>query len=225
MKKSITRCLTIFFILNSICFVITCPGGTHTRTQDAHTISLMRELADLGQKFDRLFTVEKAIDVIGTVQSIEMEHYRLAGPLENKDMKHDLDELCRLFPHFSYKIDEANPKIIHIIDRRLENLEGYALERTIKSIRFSGPAYALPAEIAKQGIPVALPESYDSGFFVIDTVTKVEMDAKNIKVRDALTDYLLLNDGRVRRFIWTAETILAKGEITHVKYDPGEKTK
>jgi hypothetical protein len=112
-----------------------------------------------------------------------------------------------------------NPRILHIIEAPLTKLKDYALEKKV-DITYSGilgsgtgPGLGLGPGVS-QGLALELSKKLDgigprtrgdNTTAFEDTLTKVNVKAKNEKVRDILTDCVpLTNYGS---FLWIAETV------------------
>ena len=108
------------------------------------------------------------------------------------------------------------------MDARLAQQKGYALESLIKRIVFTGKVNDLPSEIGRHGIPVSLPPIMDIRAYP-DHTTTVQVKGEDLKVRDALSNFIPLEERR-GRILWIASTKLGQGEMTYVYYPwPGDK--
>jgi hypothetical protein len=67
----------------------------------------------------------------------------------------ELGYLKKAVANLTYSPDQANSRVIHIIDSRLLSQEDYALERVIPRIDDNGPAYDLADAVAKLGILIS----------------------------------------------------------------------
>ena len=119
---------------------------------DNQFVLLDDALNEIGTTYGYYFTLEEALQDGMIANRIESQ--RIQRLTRGSDAKQELDELVRLIPDVTYKIDEENPKIVHIIDAKLTHTKGYALDDRIKDINFSGTVFGLVGEIAKQGIRV-----------------------------------------------------------------------
>jgi len=102
------------------------------------------------------------------------------------------------------------------MDARLAQQKEYGLESAIRSIDFTGKVNELPSEIGKQGIPLS-PLSITFRFEQADYSTEVHVRGEELKVRDALSNFVPLQ-GRTKRILWIARTKLGQGEVTYVYY-------
>lgn len=192
---------------------------TSSRDQ-ANPLPLIDYLGKLGEEYDYFFTVEvAAADTSGEKALVSHWVQRRPG---TKDLQQELERLRQDISNFSYEVDKSNPRIIHVMDVRLEQFNGYALERIIPEITFTGKVNDLPAEIGKQGIPIAPPllMSFNE---TRDTTTVLEVKGVGLKVRDALSDFLPLEKRRTR-ILWIASTRINQEGISYVNYPyPGQQ--
>jgi hypothetical protein len=178
-------------------------AGSPLYVPDEEEVQIRQVLADVAAKNGVTFTIEEA-----TLRGGAMDHlrsFRHRRPPEDRGIKAVLDDLSHSVPNFTWSSDSSNPKIIHITDDRLLRLQGYALDRVIDDIDFSGTVIGLVDAIASKGIPVSAvgPMGTDD-LFSMDGVTRVQVKGKGLKVRDALSDFVPL-EGR-GPILWTAET-------------------
>ena len=178
------------------------------------TTSLQQVLKEIGDKYDRYFTIDSTS--IGGNTEHSLEGQRVSQP-QMHSLTQVLELLRTTIPNLTYKVDRYNSKIIHIIDRRLEQRKGYAMEKIIDNISFDGTLMDLVNTISKKGVAIS-----SQGFltttdlFVGDGLTQVRIIEKNRRVRDLLTNYIPLN-GR-GRILWIAETNMDRNDPTFVRY-------
>src|SRR5262249_4363793 len=134
---------------------------------------------------------------------------------QRHELVEELEQLRRTVSNFGYEFDFLNSRIVHIIDARLKQQKGYALEATIKSLDFSGRAHDLPNEIGKQEIPIATPTGF-STHEQSDYSTVVRVKGEGLTVRGALSNFVKL-EGR-ERILWIARTKLKQGATSYVFY-------
>ena len=110
-----------------------------------------------------------------------------------------------------------NPSVIHVIDKRLLGLKGYAIEKKV-TVKYRGTVDMLTAELYKllgkrinrKGIG-GMRDVFD------DHVTVVSVNAKDRRVREVLTDCLPLKG--YHTVLWRAETRTVDGKpYTTVQY-------
>jgi hypothetical protein len=178
---------------------------------------LLRDLlADLGKQYDVTFTLEEAVLEDRATGRIRGFRHR---PLnEDADLKTALENLSRTVPNFTWQTDVNNPKIIHIIDDHLLHRNGYALDRKIDVIDFTGTVGGLVDTIAARGIPVSSVGAFDSQELMFtDFNSNVQVNGKNLTARDALSDFISL-EGR-GRILWFAEThVEGSDPTTYVRF-------
>lgn len=166
-------------------------------------VQVRQLLAEVGSKNGVTFTIEEALLKGGAMDHIRSSRHRT--PPEGTGLKAVLDDLSQSVPNFTWYGDPNNPKIIHIVDDHLLRRQGYALDRVIDEIDFSGTVIELVDAIGSKGIPVSAggPMGTDD-LLSLDGVTRVQVKGKGLRVRDVLSDFVSL-DGR-GPILWTAET-------------------
>jgi len=193
-----------------------------TRSSETKSTSLYYYLDQLGAAYDHYFTIE-ASWAEGEVTRW-MESYKLKRSPKKENLGLELEELRRLVPHFTYTIDQKNPKIIHIMDVRLTGIQGYGLESVLKSIDFTGTLPNLVNAISQQGISVSVGGSvFTSDYRPLDFGTEVHVKGEALKVRDALTHFIPL-EGR-GRVLWVARTKLGQQATSSIQfYGPAKQS-
>ncbi len=182
-------------------------------------LPLLYYLAGLGKQYDYFFTVELASNVAEPNDELSSH---VIQRVPQTDLQRELEQLRRDVSNFAYEVDKSNPRIIHVMDARLKQYKGYALESIIKDIDFTGRVNDLPAEIGKQGIPIGPPllMSFNEAR---DRTTVLEVKGVGLKVRDALSHFVPLEKRRIR-ILWIARTRLNQGDISYVYYPyPGQQ--
>jgi hypothetical protein len=144
-------------------------------------------LMELGKARDKIFTWEEAW---GSGQdSGSMRTYRFPYPQKNASLTKILDEMSRVVPNFTYRLDSRNPRIIHVIDRRLAGQQRYSLDNLLDRIDFSGPVYGLIRAIADKNGPISAvqtPGPYD--LVDVDLSSNISLHAESLSARDALSE-------------------------------------
>ena len=190
-----------------------------TSSGEDRSIPVSDALNDIGAKYDYFFTLEESVNEGGQLKRIESQ--KIERLTRGSGLKQELDELVRLVPEVTYKIDEANPKIIHLIDTKLSHTKGYALEDRIKEINFSGTVFELVDAIAEKGIRISSRTSVSVGdFSSMDFKTRVKVTGEGLTVRRALSDYLPL-EGRSNRILWVATTKTGPDSTSYVRFPLG----
>jgi len=180
------------------------------------SVTVSNVLDEIGNKYGYFFTLEETWDngaVMNRIQS-----HRLQRPALGNDVWQDLTALSRLVPDMTYKVDETNPKIVHIIDAGLSHRPGYALDEKIDSIDFSGTLFDLVKHLETHGLRVSSRGAVDTHeLSTIDFGTQVHVTGKQLSVRQALSDFIPL-EGRSNRLLWVARTKNGSGEISFVRF-------
>lgn len=188
----------------------------------SQTVELREFLRQMGDKYDRHFTLEVVPRSVGDTDSMETVSIRegenIASILANKSIKESLDWLREAVPNLVYLDAEgSNDRVIHIVDSRLNSRSDYALNKVIDNLKFDGLLSELPTAIARKGISVASKNFGDTReMAIVDYSTKVQIEEKNKRVRDILSGPVGAT-GR-GRLLWIAETDLEKNAVTYVRY-------
>ena len=156
MSKCKTIAIAAPFMLGATPFASTLGQGKGTMSSP-ETIPLDHFLHELGRKYDTYFTIEETWADDQSVRLIRSARVRRLSKAES--LVQELEYLKKGVPNLTYELDQANPRIIHIIDSRLLSQKDYALERVIPSIDYNGPAYELADAIGKLGISISSPRS------------------------------------------------------------------
>ena len=182
--------------------------------------TLLELLVELGKKYDHFFTIEEAWKDREPMNAMEAQRVQMSSG--KKTLQQELEQLRQTLPNFSYEIDKANPRIIHILDERLTHQKGYGLESVVNRIDFTGSPHDLVAEIGNQGILISPQTSMLLNEFR-DYSSVLQVKGESLKVRDALTNFISLKEREVK-ILWIARTKLAQGEMTRIYYlPPGKK--
>lgn len=203
-------------------FILMIASGTPTTSicplasNDGDEVQVRKLLADVGTKNGVTFTIEEALLKGGA--SDRIRSFRHLTPPEGSSLKAVLDDLSQSVANLTWYVDSNNPKIIHVLDDRLLHHQGYALDRVLDDIDFSGTVIELIDRIASQGISVSSggPASSDD-LLSMDGVTKVQARGKGLRVRDVLSDFVPL-EGR-GPILWFSVTHLDGGDqTTYVRF-------
>jgi hypothetical protein len=128
-----------------------------------------------------------------------------------------LEKLARDVPGAAFVRNKKNPAVIHAIDKGLLDLDGYGLETRI-DLDYSGVLADLSWALEKKLDNVGARRWGFNTTLFDDHVTKVEIHAKEQKVRDILTDCVPL-EGGYSPLLWFAETTIVDGKPkTTVQY-------
>lgn len=204
------------WILASVSMLLFRVHGAQSLTQSSENPArpLPAYLVMLGYEYDRFFTIEEAWE---SDNPKSIQNHWLQRPAET-GLQQELDRMVEIVPDFAYAIDQTNPRIIHVMDKRLAQQKGYALEAVTGHIDFKGKVKDLPAELHKQGIPISYPDYISlGGGETKDFTTVVHVTGEGLKVRDALSNFIPL-DGRKGKILWVARTQLGQGQDTSVNF-------
>jgi hypothetical protein len=183
---------------------------------DNQFVLLDDALNEIGTTYGYYFTLEEALQDGMIANRIASQ--RIQRLTRGSDAKQELDELVRLIPDLTYVIDEENPKIVHLIDGKLTQTKGYAVDDRIKEINFSGTVYELVDAITKQGIRISSKGEINlSELPLTDFTTQVVAKGEGISVRSALSDFIPL-EGRSNRLLWVAKTKPGREETGYIRF-------
>jgi hypothetical protein len=200
---------------------------THNMNQQPPT--LLHLLAEMGKAYDCYFTVESAwndAEPFSLIEASIVESSLMPSPIRSSEdktkMQATLDALKQGMPNLTFMRDQSDERIIHVIDSRLSNLEGYGLAYTVKNLEFSGPVWGLLKYMNAQGIPVVAPRSmslHQIGSYSSETIVQVK--GQNSQVRTLLSN-CIPPDVR-NSILWTARTKLARGAVSQILFSSVKK--
>jgi hypothetical protein len=213
------RWLAFAFLLSIVLAGVQSPVDSYEgpigNKSQVRSVTLLQFLREMGNRYNQFFTLDEAAKP-GKSDNW-MEVYSIQRSRQKIGLTQELTRLQHLVPNFTYEIDSAKPQIIHIIDSRLTQQQGYGLEDLVKRINFTGIGFDLVNAIGEQGIPITARGAADaSELLSMDFATKFHVEGDGLKVRDALSNFIPLH-GR-RPILWIARTRLGKGEKTYVQF-------
>lgn len=214
--------LIIFFLFLSSPSV-EAQGAARPITTIQPDMQLFNYLQILGNKFDCYFTLEGGYAQGESIAAFQIRRVSNSGFDLNArlnsypEIEIALIELQQSFPDFSYRIDSNNPKIIHIIDTRLEQ-QSNPLNTVLPSINFYGTVGELLDAIGKQESRIRPQISFgtiDMNFKDFRSIAQVQ--ATSLTIREVLSNSIELKR-RKSRVLWLARTELGKDKITYIYY-------
>src|SRR5262245_14531955 len=214
MSRCKTIAIAVLFMLGATPLASTLGQGKGTMSSaESQSIPIDRFLQELGKKYNTYFTIEETWT---DDQSMRLIRSALVPRLSKAEsLVQELEYLKKGVPNLTYEVDQANPRIIHIIDSRLLSQKNYALERVIPSIDYNGPVSELADAIGKLGVSISSQRGQPIGQLEVrDWVSVVHVKGERLKVRDALSEFLPLD--RLGNILWVATTKFGPGEATDV---------
>lgn len=213
--------MTIIIVLSGVFLVEQYSVSKSQHRQiDGSGVPLRDVLREVGNTYDCQFTME--IGLISGDQTRSLAHapaleVNSISQLRGKSLKEVLDLFQNTIPNFTYEVNAHNPKVIHILDTRLQKLNNYALDDTVSKFNFSGYVFDLINRLEERGVNVSSRWAGDTRELnASDNSIQIKVNSNRSSVRSILTDYLHLSErGRV---LWIAETDLIGNEITYVRY-------
>ena len=177
-------------------------GLSDSRQEDT---SLHSYLYRAGSKLDCYFTIEEMPREDGLENWIES--YRLNWGDDPASVEELLDHLAREVKGVHFQRCKDNPAVIHIIDSRLERVNGYVMDQRI-DMSYNGLIKDMADLLEKKtgGAFHARKIFWTGGWpgVVLDRSTKVKLTARNTPVRRLLTDWIPLS--HYGRILWLSES-------------------
>lgn len=177
------------------------PAMADTKKQN-NAVDLYVYLNQEGIRLNSYFTVEDQVDPgesVGTDILVESDPTVATSDALIKKLQKEQST-------YSVIKDEENPRIIHLVDKRLFSQPKYYLNKKA-NIAYSGRLNDLPDKIGQQlHFDLAAKNEFAIGSesIVEDSTTQVAFDAKNLSIRSILTDYIPLKN--YSRLLWRAQT-------------------
>jgi hypothetical protein len=186
--------------------------------------TLLHLLAETGKAYNCYFTIESAWrdgEPINKMESTIVDSSLMPSSVpssaDKTRMQVILDALKQRVPNLTFMQDRSDERIVHIIDSRLLNQEGYGLAYTVKSLEFYGPVWGLLRQMSSQGIPVGPPRSmslHEIGSYNSETLVQVK--GQDSQVRTLLSNCIPPEErGSI---LWVARTKLAKGAVSQILF-------
>jgi hypothetical protein len=191
-------------------------GNTHIQLQPDEILKLevkleresssptVAELLDaLGKNKDRIFTMEEGETTASNPTPLHA--YHLTVPADQLELMDILNYMTRTVPNLTYHVDSRNSHVIHVIDGRLVDQQGYALDKLVDKLKFSGPAYGLIGLISSSGSMTWMKMPSSNDLLITDFNQDVSIDEHEISLRDALSQ-LSPAAKHGGGFLWMAKT-------------------
>lgn len=197
------------------------PTITHT-TRQAST-PLVEYLVALGNKYHCFFTLEQGWDeqdIRNQLKLYRVENFGIDTTtlaIRQGSVEEVLNELSSALPNFSYIINASNPKIIHIIDRRLQQQKNYGLNKALTNFHFQGTVYKLTEAINKEEslvAPTNMLDTYEA--MTVDYKTPVQAEVTSLTIREVLSNFIKLKHHSP--LLWIASTQLVEDGVSHVHF-------
>jgi hypothetical protein len=211
--KIILNCL-VLVVASSGCSLAQ-PEKPMSKDTSAQTVPLLDYLHKLGDTYDCFFTLEESWLQGEPMNSLAS--YAVPDDSSKGKLPQELERLSALVPHLVFRSDPDNPRIIHAVDARLDDLHSYSLVQVIPSIDYTGKGNDVVGELAKRGIRVAPQTGFAIGdplAMRIDATTTFHMKGERMTVRSALSNCVPLS--AYSRVMWIATTERRAGSITQV---------
>jgi hypothetical protein len=181
-------------------------------------------LEEYGEKFSLYFTVEEdqyQLDKDGPKASpldmiSPLEFHFVLHP-DFKDKKAFLEALPTWVPEAQVTVDDANPNVIHIRERKLDRIKDQALDRKV-TLKLDGTVKDLLLAIKDQTHgQLILNDGGLGGSLMYNTATPTHLDVKDVTYRTLLTKAIPPQT----RTIWKAVTVELEGQIVTLITLPG----
>jgi hypothetical protein len=214
------------FLLTTVYLLAFQPDTALAQNTSTHTVkvSLAGLLADLGAKYDRYFTIEDVM-IRGEIP-LRSYHAERVCPMTGrcdsthpavKDPEEELDAIAQDNSNFQYEVDKNNPKIVHVIDKRLSARSDYPMSETIDTVQFEGTTWDFVKYLHGRGVAL----NYMAGGLglesAVDVQTKITIKVLRATVRRLLSDFIILDANR-SRILWESQTELRSNAVVDVWY-------
>ena len=120
-----------------------------------------------------------------------------------------IEKLTRDVRPMAFVRSVNNPSVVHVIDRELLKQEGYALEKKV-TVKYRGVVDGLLVELHKHVKSITRKTSGSWRTVFDDHTTKVSVDAKNLRMREVLTDCVPLEN--YHPILWRTQTRIVDGK-------------
>lgn len=160
---------------------------------------LPAELSDVGEQFHCWFTIEWASTP--TSKTLRVARFKIDYDIESIDALQK--EVQAQLKEAVIRKDPQHPRVLHVIDAALAKDPNYAMDQ-LATIKYSGVVSGLPDKVgeAVPGIQSRRGGSFTDAFD--DHGTQVGVDAKEMSVRDILTNAVPIE--KYQPVLWIAET-------------------
>jgi len=213
--KKIESSAIVYAMLLLLIFICHTHGESNPYKKYKNKRMLGMYLVECGKKYDYYFTIEEIYtgkvpinNVVGRLIEVDSKIETIEGEIEH---------IKRSFTDLDVNMSEGNKRIIHIIERRTNAIKGYPLQKKINEISYSGVLGKLQKKIGEMigGVKWRDYGIAGSVWGNTDLITKVEINAKNISVRDLITDYVPIF--KYWRIIWIS-TYDERTSIAEVRF-------
>lgn len=168
--------------------------------------SLVNELFAVGEQFHCWFTIERASTP--TSKTLLRARFKIDYDIESIDVLREVMQ-AQLDGSVIRK-DPKHPRVLHVIDAALAKDPDYAMDKPA-TLKYSGVVGELPDKIGEVVPTIAMRRGGFGGIDMInDRLTRVEVDAKEVSVRDILTNAVAIE--KYESVLWIAETFEQDGK-------------
>ncbi len=173
-----------FLVLLSL-LVATPLSAQEARPDRDKRVNVADYLYQVGEKYGVQFTFEfvNKKHNVHELQQLDPTRVELTEGLSAAALTRQLNES---FAKFRFVASDASPKIVHVIDKRLDQVKDYAIEQKA-TIQFSGTPHQLVRKLHESipSIGVSQGGSFRQAFD--DDFSQITVDRQNQPVRNLLT--------------------------------------
>jgi hypothetical protein len=180
-------------------------------------------LHQLAEDHDCYFTIETAYTEGESMNAFTSQLIKRtdkpSGVSNSEQLRLRLTQICSTINNFAFFTNTSNPRIIHLVDKRLVGQAGYAMDMVVTNISFVGKIPDLFERINSFGIPVSQQMSFGIGdplHFAIDTTTVLNVKGTNLPVRDVISNFIDLQG--YSRVVWVATTKIGHNEPSQITF-------
>jgi len=162
-----------------------------------------------GGRLGAHFTIERVLRGSRDPQA-KVVNVKISDDEQLKTLEAVASKLATKLPGFDFVPNPQHPQVMHVIERELLEQKRYSLDRK-HTLAYSGILGDLSHVLEQQLHNIGPKTAGDWRRMFDDSVTRIEINEKDKKLRDIITDCLPLKDRQP--LLWLAETQLSKDGV------------
>lgn len=189
------------------------------RVDREHMINLEDYLYRVGNDHGIRFTTEFVVSTSrrGELQQVDASNVEIAEDLSAAALT---EKLNQNFPKFRFVASKHDSRILHVIDKRLDQFESYALAQKM-TFKFAGTPHGMIRKLHESIANIGPRESGSFRQAFDDDDSQIEVNGQKQEVRNLLTSGSKW--GRYGPLIWRAETALDTEKTIVQFYGPQQR--